>query len=224
MLKLLKNIFISMGLLIVFVVGVFFYVLFYIPNSEYYRGRFLLTATVEVDGKLKSGSSVYEVSYNRRQGSSGFGASPIKGARGTMPMIDLGKHGILMFSFRHSGGHIPGSLIAARPPKCSSTTPARLPTQIMGGVKEGYKFRDYLDQMISSKGKFNIGNKSIALSISINGEIQRTLQFCNLGIYTNNKIKPVDITIEHTNLPMDLESPYKNQISKSFWRSKFYND
>lgn len=30
-------------------------------DREYYRGKFLITATVEVNGEHKSGSSVYEV-------------------------------------------------------------------------------------------------------------------------------------------------------------------
>lgn len=78
-------------------------------HREYYIGRFLLTATVEVDGELKSGSSVYEVSYNARRRGGGFGSSPINGARGTMPMIDLGEHGILAFTFRDGSPYRPAN-------------------------------------------------------------------------------------------------------------------
>lgn len=193
-------------------------------HREYYIGRFLLTATVEVDGELKSGSSVYEVSYNARRRGGGFGSSPINGARGTMPMIDLGKNGVLFLSFSQGGAHIPGSLVATNPPKCISTTPARLPTQVMSGVNKGYDFRKRLNKMQNAKGVFIAGKRSLSISIIKDNKFEKAIEFCNLALYSSNKIKPISITIEHTDLPMDKINPYQNSLANRPWRNEFYND
>ncbi len=66
-----------------------------------HRFKFLITANVEVDGELKSGSSVIEVLYNKPN-LGGFGANHIVGARGTMPIVDLGRGKFIVLSFRQS--------------------------------------------------------------------------------------------------------------------------
>lgn len=204
------------------------YEIFGASNIEYYRGKFLLTATVEVDGKIKTGSSVYEVSYNRRThgGGQGLQISPINGARGTMPMIDLGRYGTLMFTFFKSGGfpYIKGDLGLTKPPKCYSSSAQSFPTAIMVEKTEGYNFQDYLDDMINKKGVFYGGKISLPLYLVkdhyAEGEV-KYFEFCNIGLVTNGKIKPISITIQHTDLPLLLKNPYSKKLD---WTRSWSNE
>lgn len=204
------------------------YEIFGASNIEYYRGKFLLTATVEVDGNIKTGSSVYEVSYNRRThgGGQGLQISPINGARGTMPMIDLGKYGTLMFTFLKGGGfpYIPGNLKLKKPPKCYSSSAQSFPTAVMVEKTKGFNFRDYVDAIIDKEGVFNA--RDITLPVYLvkdhyaDGELNY-FDFCNIGLVTNGKIKPISITIQHTDLPLQLKNPYPKKLE---WTRSWSNE
>lgn len=215
---------IGAGMLILAAIVVYFfmsvyYSLFIAPNIEYYRGRFLLTATVEVDGEIKTGQSVYEVSYNSRKrgpNRQGIGARPINGARGALPSIDLGKYGILMFTFR-SGGfpYIPGDLGRTKPPKCYPSSALSFPIDVMVPKTEGYGFRDYLDAMIDKEGVFYGGKTTLPVYLIKKSYAEKELkyfEFCNAGLAINQNIKPISISIEHTDLPLLVKNPYPEKL------------
>ena len=207
----------------------FIYSVFIAPNTEYYRGRFLITATVEVDGVLKSGSSVYEVAYNRlKRGSPGAG-SPIIGARGTMPVIDLGELGWVVLSFDYTENRglrekvDIGELKEAH--KCRNVGPSRLPTStVVLPQKRKYNFREVLNVMKRKDAVFDTSGFSITAFISDREYNKKTnsFDFCVLDIFSDGKMKPVEISIEKTQQPIETQHPHPEFLGGfSVWRSKF---
>ena len=124
-----------MGLLgVAMVAYAVWWVLF--AHTEAYRGRFLLTVTVEVDGERRTGESVYEVAYNHYDNHSRLFGPVIMGERGTTPWVDLGEHGTLLLLFAKpftlGNPHYQNEfepLAAPREPKsCLVYGPINLPT------------------------------------------------------------------------------------------------
>ena len=64
--------------------------------------RFRLSFAVNVDGEVKSASSVIQASYERFGSQNAAGASGTAWHRGVAPIIDLGKHGYLIASMSAS--------------------------------------------------------------------------------------------------------------------------
>lgn len=195
-------------------------------DREYYRGRFLLTATVEVDGEVKTGQSVYEVSYNARRGGGGFGSSPIKGMRGTMPFIDLGTKGTIVFSFERTASfNYKKYKSEIDKSKCLKATPIHLPTGIMVPKTKNYDFRDYVDDMIDVKGVISLEKYSLPIYfIPYKGRIQdaKPLDFCELSNYSHGKILPLDITIQHSKM-VRQDQQKATPMWLSFWRLDYKN-
>lgn len=193
-------------------------------GREYYRGRFLLTATVEVDGELKSGSSVYEVSYNAKRRGSGFGASPINGARGTMPVIDLGKkHGILALSFYGGTPYYPAGWV--RRGDCDLTTPDSLPIRLIRKKYPGISdFRGVVKKLINHESPLETNIYMPLVAVIGNPKFEKIIMtnFCHVDSVVDHRIKAVRIRIEKTEMPIETEDPYPD-ISGHYavWRSNF---
>lgn len=191
------------------------YGLFVAPNLEYDRLRFLITAMVEVDGELKSGSSVYEVSYNHLEsGSPGLG-SPINGARGAMPVIDLGEHGILAISYDYNDRRISGSKVFSNPPKCQSTSPSHFPTDVMLNPESEYdNFRSKLKDTINNEKNITkfYSLTTRLYSKRLDERFYRTFNFCDLGIGTKKTILPIGLSIEHTDLPLKVKDDFPKNL------------
>lgn len=192
-------------------------------DREYYRGRFLITATVEVNGELKSGSSVYEVSYNARRRGGGFGSSPINGARGTMPVIDLGEYGRVIFSFEDSGPLLKGSLTNKKPPQCTRIDPSGLPSQLMIQPNKNYSdFREVLQDIKKTKSKSKTDFYYPIVTLVTKKNVYRSIAFCDLTLVSNNFVKAVELSIQHTNLPLDSTNPHPDLPRKySYWSKQF---
>lgn len=193
-------------------------------GREYYRGRFLLTATVEVDGELKSGSSVYEVSYNAKRGSSGFGASPINGARGTMPVIDLGKDGLLLLTFegvRPFPNKDPFKIISSK--KCRVVSPSNLPTRLM--TKQNVKYDSFRSRLKDVRYNKIINTTDYyypRATLIYNESVFRSIALCDVETVTRNQIRIISLSIENTNLPLAEENPHPKIPTKySYWQIKF---
>lgn len=192
-------------------------------HREYYRGRFLITATVEVDGELKSGSSVYEVSYNARRRGGGFGSSPINGARGTMPVIDLGENGILALSFRDGTPYYPTDWI--RRGDCDLTAPSSLPTRLIDKKYPGSSdFRGVLKKLIEHEGPLETSIYAPLVTVIDNPKFEKNIitNFCHVDGVVSRRIKAVNIRIEKTEMPMDIEDPYPDISGRySVWRPNY---
>jgi len=192
-------------------------------DREYYRGRFLITATIEVDGGLRSASSVYEISYNARRGGNSFGASPIRGARGTMPYFDLGERGSLALSFEGGTPYFPPNWKRDGKRKCERIIPSRLPIYLIRQKFPDLKtHREALNKLIDYEGvlysdnvfpnatRFNEKQKFPSLG---------RVSFCHVDTVVDSAIKPVSITIEKTELSLNKTSPQVSHLQ--IWRSKF---
>lgn len=225
MLKWLKYIGMAGGAAILLFVGYLVYgVLEWAFNDgEYYRGRYLLTATVEVDGELKSGSSVYEVSYNYKKRGSPGGGSPINGARGTMPVIDLGEHGILALSFSDGTPYYPTGW--SRRGDCEMVTPARLPTKLIAKIFPNSKdFRELLNKLIDHEGSLETVTLSPNVTVRNNKKLGKnvTTAFCHLDGVVDKAIRPVSIKIEKTDLLIDTKNPYLGTPKPhGYWQGRF---
>lgn len=228
-------------LCVLFFIGFFAllgYEIFGASNIEYYRGKFLLTATVEVDGKIKTGSSVYEVSYNRRThgGGQGLQISPINGAKGSLPVINLGKGNYLVFSFLSftSNPNIPETSLMARG-LCSGVNPRHVPTTVMiknKTLKKNGKFniRKKIDLVKSIDFDENIdfGNYSLTVYHARKNEPykdENNFLFCDAGTVLGSTVKPISLTIEKTQIENAVKNDVPNWLSKSmgyhFHRDEF---
>lgn len=201
------------------------YSLFVAPNLEYSRVRFLLTATVEVDNKTLSGQGIFEISYNRREDYSKgrfFGISPFNGIRGMLPFIDLGNNEFLVFKYTPTkntefskGGKIENDL-------CKQTTPKYIPENVVlfphkyGHIYEDNtnyngSFRDGIDELISKqqkKASLDFGSFSLPVYLAKNTDKKYPILgnrsvFCDIDIFTNSRIRPVNMTIEFTDSSID---------------------
>ena len=192
------------------------YNLFFAPNLEYYRGHFLLTATVEVDGQTKSGSSVFEVAYNRiKQPAPGVGSSII-GASGTMPLIDMGNHGFLILSFSPVAQRI-GTTPESNWKKCNTIYAEQFPTSVM--IEKDSKkttFRSKLDYIINSNEPYETTDYSLDAYVIKNDQINK-VRFCELRTYSKGKIVPLKLEIQKTNAAILKDNPYSGRPKIDAW-------
>jgi len=190
--------------------SIYYFTWHYIGNGPH-RLKFLLTANVEVDGKPKSGSSVIEVLYDKPF-IGGFGANSIVGARGTMPIVDLGEGKIIVLSFYNSGDSVIPSNISdfSEFKKCRTSHPKYLPTMVMlenkglGGVPK--IIRRLREFPIGEKVTFKYQSMSVHIIRSSNPEEYRQqYNFCSLRNVLGERYVPKSITIERTEAPLEFK-------------------
>jgi len=241
----IKNIGIAVGagilLLIVFLVFSILllgYEIFGASNIEYYHEKFLLTAKIEIDGKIKTSSSVYEISYNRRThgGGQGFQSSPINGVKGALPVIDLGEGNYLVFSFYpfSSKRHIPKASLMGRG-LCSGVNVRHVPTTVMihkkiskQDSKLGFREKVDLVKSIGFDEKINFENYSLTVYYAQKNKPykkENKFLFCDASTILGPSVKPVSLTIQKTNLENkvinNLPPWLVNLIGAHFLREEF---
>lgn len=201
-------------------------------NIEYYRAKFLLTATVEVDGIVKSGEGIYEISYNRRThgGGQGLQISPINGVKGSLPVIDLGDGSYLVFSFYTFSDrrHIPQDSFMKRG-LCSFSTIRHAPTSVMinrNNSKRDNKinFREKINllQSIDFGKKINFQNYSLPVYHArkdIPYNKKNNFLFCDLGTMLGSNFKPISLTIQKTNLENKVNDHLPQWLIKSLGKN-----
>jgi len=188
-----------------------------------HRFKFLITANVEVDGELKYGSSVIEVLYNKPK-LGGFGASKIKGVRGTMPIIDLGRDKSIALSFETLKWNY--DVNAPNVNRNCRIEPVKfLPTSVM--FKEDGRFKAVPEvfkelNAIPIGKKFKFLNRSIAVHIIKSKNIEsynKIYNFCHLKYVLGDEYNPVSITIERTEQPLKflIDDPVPEWLTN--WRN-----
>ena len=177
-------------------------------NSEGYRARFLLTVSVEVDGEVMTAHSVYETSYNNVLNASVGGGGIYRGARGTMPYIDMGEYGTVVLNFYSTpSAYLENSNILPGPNRCIESSAGALPTRVL--VADDVKLssgRAYVQAMMEAKGQFSVGRRSIpAYWIPKDKTIfeAKGFYFCDLSLILGENVKPRPMTLEHTELPLE---------------------
>jgi len=185
------------------------YEIFGASNIEYYRSKFLLVAAVEVDGVVKTGSGVYEISYNRRThgGGQGLQISPINGVKGKLPTIDLGKHGYLVFSFQYTSNYGENLSQTSFQNKglCSETTVKQVPTSLMiGQANSELKIRDRIDllRLVEVEKLIDFGEYTLPVYIAKKNADYSHLNeiaFCDIGSLLGSNIKPLSLKIKKIN-------------------------
>lgn len=188
-----------------------------------HRFKFLITANVKVDGQLKSGSSVIEVLYNKPS-LGGFGASKIKGARGTMPIIGLGPDKAIALSFETLNWDY--DVNAPKVDRNCRIDPVKfLPTSVM--LQEDGRFKTVPEvfkelNAIPIRKKFKLLNRSIAIHVINSKNVEsynKTYNFCDLKYVLGDGYNPVSITIERTEQPLKflIDDPVPEWLTN--WRN-----
>lgn len=140
-----------------------------------------------------------------------------------MPVIDLGEYGKVIFSFEDSGPPFEGSLTNKKPPQCTRIHPSRLPSRIMSEQNRDYNdFRDILDDIKEKKSISITDFYYPRVTLIAKKNVYRSIAFCDLKLVSNNLIQAVDLSIQHTNLPLDSTDPHPDLPNKySYWLQQF---